>query len=590
MDFKTLIQIAGAVILILLGIVIYINLTIENVYYFNITLFTVTTVLVMWLLLTLYKKVSKLKELINASDLLSKGNFNVDIVYNVHKKDAVNELAINLTILRDTLKRIFKEIDNLGILHDRGEIDRIVESDNYRGLYREAVVSISKMAGTYKQMTEDVVTNLTNMANGNFTIALKQYEGKKKELNTSMELLSSNLKQIGSEITTLIQNVDIGNLDYKADSNNFSGNWKEILEGLNNILISFTKPIQQMKETLGYIASGNLTTQMQGQYDGEFKNLQQSINQTANTLHKYIRDINIALTEVASNNLNIKIDNWEQQTTKGGNNDIGEIKDALNNIIEKFAKVLKSIKESAIQIDDGTKVLTENAGELASAASQSEETIMELNTVITSVSSVADNNSKKAESASKISKLLEEASHQNLSQMGEMIVSMKEIEKSSQNIVSIIKSIEDISFQTNLLALNASVEAARAGEHGRGFAVVAEEVRSLSQRTTSLTKDISEVIQISSGKIKEGTQTVQLADTSLKDMVEKINDVSNNINEISAASIEQARDIESIKQSFNELTETQKLAQNSAVINETSSNLDDLSDNLKDMVSSFVLE
>jgi methyl-accepting chemotaxis protein len=73
---------------------------------------------------------------------------------------------------------------------------------------------------------------------------------------------------------------------------------------------------------------------------------------------------------------------------------------------------------------------------------------------------------------------------------GALTEKVQVLNKASEQIAAILKTIEQIASQTNLLALNATIEAARAGEAGKGFAVVASEVKTLAKQTGNATEDI----------------------------------------------------------------------------------------------------
>jgi methyl-accepting chemotaxis protein I, serine sensor receptor len=168
---------------------------------------------------------------------------------------------------------------------------------------------------------------------------------------------------------------------------------------------------------------------------------------------------------------------------------------------------------------------------------------------------------------------------------------MTEIDRSSQQIADITGVIEGIAFQTNILALNAAVEAARAGDHGRGFAVVAAEVRSLAQRAGTAAKEIKTLIDDSVQRVASGSQLVNVAGETMREISDSIARVTTIMREIATASDEQRDGIEQVCLAVSQMDQVSQ--QNAALVEEAAAaaaSLDNQAHGLRDAVSVFRLK
>jgi aerotaxis receptor len=183
------------------------------------------------------------------------------------------------------------------------------------------------------------------------------------------------------------------------------------------------------------------------------------------------------------------------------------------------------------------------------------------------LSATVKHNAESARSASERADVASHVAEGGGHVMADVVGTMVQITDSSRRIAEITGVIDGIAFQTNILALNAAVEAARAGEQGRGFAVVAGEVRSLAQRSAQAAREIKDLIGASVHSVEQGSQLVDSAGQTMRDIVEQVREVTQLAGEISHSTLEQSSGIGQVNQAVTHLDQVTQ--QNAALVEQS---------------------
>ncbi len=348
----------------------------------------------------------------------------------------------------------------------------------------------------------------------------------------------SSVERLVTETQRLSEAAQQGHLDERGDETQFNGSFREVVRGVNHTLDAVIAPITEATTALERLASSDLTARVTGTFHGDHAKIQ--------------RAFNTALENLAT---------------------------ALAAVSETAA----GVSASAAQIDSGSRALAQSASDQAASLEEVSASAREL-------SSMTKRNADSAVEGRSLADGAQRSTTEGVSEVQKLAEAIGRIKTSSEATAKIVKTIDEIAFQTNLLALNAAVEAARAGDSGRGFAVVAEEVRSLALRSAEAARTTADLIEESVRSTELGVTINGRVLTQLGDIEGRVRRVGQVVNEIAAASEEQAKGVSLIDSALEDMAQrTQAVAANADESKDASEALTQQSESMHALVSTFVL-
>jgi methyl-accepting chemotaxis protein len=284
-----------------------------------------------------------------------------------------------------------------------------------------------------------------------------------------------------------------------------------------------TIPLKKVVKILENISSGDgdLTIKLDEKSKTEIGQIAVNFNKFEDKMVgiiKSLKDVGSKSSEIGNN---LAANSEEVSATL---EEISTTMNSMHDRIQSLSDELQKSNNSIKDISDFTSKVVRLIESQSTSVSESSAAIEEM---IASLMNIEKNTEEKKLFTDGLVNIAKDSEKS----MATTVTSIIEISKSTETILDMIGIINNVAEQTNLLAMNAAIEAAHAGEYGKGFSVVADEIRKLSETTSSNSKNISSTLKVIINSINETSSTTQNTNVTINKLITGIKDVSESMNE-----------------------------------------------------------
>ena len=458
---------------------------------------------------------------------ISKGNIPPKIT-DIYNGD-FNEIKNNLNNCIDVMSGLLKETGELVQATKNGQLDRRGNAAAFTGDWGELVGGINELINAFVGPINVTAEYVERISKGNIPPKITDiYNGDfneiKNNLNNCIDVMGSLLKETGE----LVQATKDGQLDRRGNAAAFTGDWGELVGGINQLINAFVAPINVTAEYVDRISKGDIPSKITDIYKGDFnaiksnlnncidninmlvadantlaqaavegkletradaskhggdyRKIMEGVNKTLDSVIEPVKEVAAVLEEMSNGNLQLRVRGDYQ-------GDHGDIKNAMNNTLDalstyvsEIATVLSEMANSNLDV----AINNDYKGDFAQIKDALTLIVKSFNEVFGDINNASDQVASGSRQVSDGSQALSQGATEQASSVEQLTVSISQVaDQTRENAINANKA--------NELALKAKENAEQGNQHMNKMLKSMEEINESSSKISKIIKVIDEI-------------------------------------------------------------------------------------------------
>jgi methyl-accepting chemotaxis protein len=258
-----------------------------------------------------------------------------------------NEIKNNLNQCIDAVELLISDAVMLSNAAVEGKLDTRADATRHLGDFRKIVEGVNETLDSVIGPLNVAAEYVDRISKGDIPPKITDtYNGDFNEIKNNLNQCIDAVELLISDAVMLSNAAVEGKLDTRADATRHQGDFRKIVEGVNDTLDSVIGPLNVAAEYVDRISKGDIPPKITDTYNGDFNEIKNNLNQCIDAVELLISDAVMLSKAAVEGKLDTRADATRHQgdfrkIVEGVNDTldsvIGPVKEAMR-VADRFAK------------------------------------------------------------------------------------------------------------------------------------------------------------------------------------------------------------------------------------------------------------